>query len=66
MIKGKVLSLDKFSAVAMGSQGALPPFWLTKITFFETLCSDKTADNDEKKNNNIESYCTYWVVVGAP
>ena len=33
----KVLSLEKLSAVAIGSRGALPPFWFTKILFWNIM-----------------------------
>ena len=35
-MEAKVLSLGKFSVVATGDQGSLPPpFWFTKNTFLE-------------------------------
>ena len=44
----KVLSLDKFSAIAMLSH-RVP--W--KISFSETSCNDKKTDNDTKRNDAV-------------
>ena len=53
----KVLSLDKFSAVASGGLESLaPPFWFTKKKLFGTSCNDKKTDNDAKRNNDIQAY----------
>ena len=62
-MEGKVLPHGKFSFVVTEARGIRALFWFTKNTFFGTLCNDKTTDNDAKRNNNTESYCTYLIKV---
>ena len=60
-IRNKINGSNQYHRYKGGGKGGrtalmaacAPPFWFTKNTAFETLCNDKTTDNDGKSNNYV-------------